>query len=81
MGRERQPGAELEAGPAPSSSGSLATQLAFSRFLPRLPSHLHLNVSLAPGLFLAALFSVVGLKIMVSMLTHLASRLHLIYHI
>lgn len=48
---------------------------------PRLPSHLHLNVSFAPGLFLAALLSPVAWKIMVSMLTHLASRWHLTYHI
>lgn len=45
---------------------------------PGLPSHLHLNVSFAPWLFLASFSSPEGLKIMFSVLTHLASRLRLI---
>lgn len=79
-GRESQPGGgglRERRGPA-FSLPVWSHNLILISSCPGLPSLLQLNVSFAPWLFLASFSSPEGLKIMFSVLTHLASRLRLI---
>ena len=60
---------------------SLTTQLDLNKFLATPAKSFPSDVSSAPWLFLVALLSPMYCKIMVSLLTHLALRRHLTYHI